>query len=132
VVLLVAAVAVAWLGLLAHNQLSLPLAPLSAENLGPLLVYAVLAAWYVRSRGGGTARAALAGWALLNFGVGGVLTVLPLPILPFAPEQTLAHYVAHVVYSVAQLPLLAILARPRSSSDATRTSSVPAGSRSSR
>lgn len=114
-VLLVAAVAVAWLGLLAHNQLSLRLAPLSAENLGPLLVYAALAAWYVRSRGGGTARAALAGWTLLNLGVGGVLTVLPLPILPFVPEQTVAHYVAHVVYSVAQLPLLAILVRPRSS-----------------
>jgi hypothetical protein len=110
-VVLVAAVAVAWLGLFAHNQLSLPLVPLSAENLGPLVVYAALATWYVRSRGSGKARAALAGWTLLNLVVGGVLTVLPLPILPFVPEQTIAHYAAHVIYSVAQLPLLAILTR---------------------
>ena len=107
----VVAVALAWFGLLAHNQLSLPLAPLSAENLGPLVVYAALGMWYVRSRGSGKARAALAGWTLLNFMVGGVLTVLPLPLLPFVPEQTVAHYAAHVVYSVTQLPLLAILMR---------------------
>ena len=111
-VVLVAAVAVAWLGLFAHNQLSLPLTPLSAENLGPLVVYADLGTWYVRSRWSGKARAALAGWTLLNLGVGGVLTVLPLPILPFVPEQTVAHYVAHLIYSVAQLPLLAVVARP--------------------
>ena len=107
----VAAVALAWLGLLVHNQLSLPLAPLSAENLGPFVVYAALGVWYVRSRGSGKARAALAGWTLLNLVVGGVLTVLPLPFLPFVPEQTIAHYAAHVIYSVAQLPLLATLTR---------------------
>jgi len=114
-VVLVAAGAVAWLGLFAHNQLSLPLAPLSAENLGPLVVYAALGTWYVRSRGSVKARAALAGWTILNLVVGGVLTVLPLPILPFVPEQTVAHYVAHLIYSVAQLPLLAVVARPRTS-----------------
>ena len=107
----VAAVALAWLGLLVHNQLSLPLAPLSTENLGPFVVYAALGVWYVRSRGSGKARAALAGWTLLNLVVGGVLTVLPLPFLPFVPEQTIAHYAAHVIYSVAQLPLLATLTR---------------------
>ncbi|MGH2490866.1 MAG: hypothetical protein ACRDF9_05100 [Candidatus Limnocylindria bacterium] len=34
-----------------------------------------------------------------------MLTVLPLPFLPFAPEQTVSHYVAHVIYIAAGLPL---------------------------
>jgi hypothetical protein len=38
-VALLVAVAVAWLGLFAHNELSLSLAPLSAENLAPSRVF---------------------------------------------------------------------------------------------
>lgn len=37
---------------------------------------------------------------------GGVLSVLPLPIWPFVPDQTLSHYVVHGVYFLAQVPLL--------------------------
>ena len=37
---------------------------------------------------------------------GGVLSVLPLPIWPFAPSQTVSHYVVHGVYVIAQIPLL--------------------------
>lgn len=37
---------------------------------------------------------------------GGVLSVLPLPIWPFVPEQTVSHYVVHGVYFIAQIPLL--------------------------
>lgn len=37
---------------------------------------------------------------------GGVLSVLPLSIWPFVPEQTVSHYVVHGVYAFAQMPLL--------------------------
>jgi hypothetical protein len=47
-------------------------------------------------------------WALgiLHGLVGGVLSVLPLPIWPFAPPQTVSHYAIHGVYVIAQIPLL--------------------------
>ena len=45
------------------------------------------------------------GWAAVVIVVGGA-SVLPLSIWPFTPEQTVSHYTAHVVYALAQLPLL--------------------------
>ena len=42
--------------------------------------------------------------------VGGLLTVLPLPVLPFVPEQSVGHYAVHVVYAVGQLPLVLVAA----------------------
>ena len=35
-----------------------------------------------------------------------VLSVLPLPIWPFVPEQTVSHYLVHGVYFLTQIPLL--------------------------
>jgi hypothetical protein len=52
--------------------------------------------------------AAILGWALLNLVIGGVVSVLPLPILLFEPEQTLDHYLAHVYYTAGQLPLVSM------------------------
>lgn len=101
------------MGLVAHNLLSLPLSPLAIETAGPVLIYGALFVWCVTSRGNEAARRSLAGWALLNLIGGGILTVLPLPFLPFTPEQTLAHYGAHLIYSLAQVPLLLLLVRRR-------------------
>ncbi|HEY8735732.1 MAG TPA: hypothetical protein VIO62_01670 [Candidatus Dormibacteraeota bacterium] len=42
---------------------------------------------------------------------GGVVSVLPLPVLPFIPAQTLSHYTAHAVYAGSQLPLIALAIR---------------------
>ncbi len=39
---------------------------------------------------------------------GAVVTILPLGWLPFIPDQTVAHYAAHVIYAVWQLPLLTL------------------------
>jgi len=47
----------------------------------------------------------LLAWGALNL-VGGVATVLPLPILAFHPSRSLRHYSFHALYAVAQLPLL--------------------------
>lgn len=39
--------------------------------------------------------------------LGAVVTILPLGVLPFAPEPPLRHYFAHAVYTACELPLLA-------------------------
>jgi hypothetical protein len=43
----------------------------------------------------------------------GLLSVLPWPFLPFVPDQTFRHYVAHAVYAARQVPLLVVLLRGR-------------------
>lgn len=56
------------------------------------------------------------GWVLaLNLVVGAFLSVLPLPLWPFLPEQGTDHYFTHVTYAVAQIPALVVLwqTRPR-------------------
>ena len=50
-------------------------------------------------------------WLALNGFVGGVLSVLPLPIWPFMPEQTWQHYTAHAIYTLSQVPLAVALIR---------------------
>ena len=71
--------------------------------MGLIAALLVLATW----------RAPRARWpvvAMLAYGalmlIGGGLSVLPLPILPFSPEQSYAHYLSHAVYAAAQLPLV--------------------------
>lgn len=102
------AVAASWGSMLAHNLYSLPLAPIDMENSGPLIVAAgLLAAYWLRPNSRPVTVAILA-WALLNLVVGGIITVLPLPFLPFEPEQSVNHYLAHVAYSLGQVPLTAL------------------------
>lgn len=45
-------------------------------------------------------------WVGMNLVVGAVLSVLPLPIWPFTPDQSPGHYGSHVLYAVTQLPAL--------------------------
>lgn len=99
------AFAVSWLTMFAHNMRELPLAPTDLENSGPFFVGLILLAAYWRRPSSHGVQLAILGWALLNL-IGGLLSVLPLPILPFAPEQSLDHYLTHVVYAVGQLPLV--------------------------
>jgi hypothetical protein len=65
-----------------------------------------LLVFLLRTRFRRAAVALLLGWAVLNLVVGGVLSVLPLPVLPFAPEQTLRHYSFHALYAATQVPLI--------------------------
>jgi hypothetical protein len=104
-------VALAWLGMYIHNVAELPnLTWASAENVLPALVWLILFGlwWAIPARSLPTVL--LLAWALLNL-VGGFATVLPLAVLPFAPEQSVRHYAFHLLYAVAQLPLLALLWR---------------------
>ena len=103
------AVALAWLGMYVHNVADLPNVTLSSsENVLPGLVWILLFGlwWAVPSRSW-PARLLLA-WGMLNL-VGGFGTVLPLPALPFKPEQSLRHYTFHVLYALTQLPLLGLV-----------------------
>lgn len=105
--------AVSWAGSYYHTWTELALGPLRAENSLPAVVgLALFIGWW---RQPGNRR--LWSWLLLiwtagaHLLVGAVLSVLPLPILPFSPEQSWSHYGSHVIYALAQTPLILVLAR---------------------
>jgi hypothetical protein len=55
-------------------------------------------------------------WLLLGWGWrhaigGGLLSVLPLPLWPYQPEQSLRHYAVHALYALLQVPLLVTVTR---------------------
>ena len=101
-----------WLGEYVHNLQELPqLTLLSPENSLPALITVVLVGvwWLAPLRRAGSLLLWL--WAALHLVVGAVLTVLPLSVLPFDPPQTLDHYLVHLVYGLAQIPLLVVMTR---------------------
>jgi hypothetical protein len=96
-------------GMLAHNVLELgPAFLLDPQTLIPLGIFAILAILAARETAGRATWIALLAWAVLNLVGGGILSVLPLGLLPFQPEQSLGHYGAHVVYTLAELPLVVV------------------------
>ncbi len=101
--------AVSTLGGWYHNAVDFPGMPLYApEMLATIVPPFVLAVWWW-FRPGGWPLIITAGWVLLSLFVGGLLSVLPLPVWPFQPAQTAPHYQAHLFYTVTQVPVLAIL-----------------------
>lgn len=123
------AFAVSWLTMFAHNMHELPLSPTDLENSGPFVVGLILFAAYWRRPSSLGVQVAILGWAVLNL-IGGFLSVLPLPILPFTPEQSLDHYLTHVVYAVGQVPLLILAVaalRPRPRARSVAAQAGPAG-----
>lgn len=111
---LVAALTVlSWFGMIIHDRISLPeLSLLSPDVVLPTVgSVALVAAWWIWP--GRLSFGLLFGWTMLHFAAGGILSVLPLPFLPFVPEQTIEHYVAHALYAGCQLPLLFVLFRYR-------------------
>lgn len=100
-----AAIGASILGLLVHNLEEFPLSILFAwETLFPLGIAVILGIVMIH-RPGRVVYLAAGAWAGLVIVVGGG-SVLPLGIWPFVPAQTVSHYAAHVVYAVAQFPLL--------------------------
>jgi hypothetical protein len=110
----VVAAALSWFGLYLHNVADLPdQYLLSPETAYPSLVYLVgVAAWFTRPDPTRRVGAMLLlGWGWLQLVGGGMLSVLPLPIWPYHPEQTPHHYAFHLVYGATQLPLIVITTR---------------------
>jgi hypothetical protein len=103
-----AALTVSAASMLAHNLYELPLSPIDLENSGPIAFAAILGVAYALRPDSRVVAAAALGWGVLNLVVGGIVSVLPLSILPFVPEQSVTHYAAHVVYAVGQVPLVVL------------------------
>lgn len=122
-VAMAAALALSALSMLAHNLYELPLSPIDVENSGPIGFAVILGVAYALRPDSKAVAAAALGWGVLNLAIGGIVSVLPLSILPFVPEQSLAHYGAHVVYTLGQVPLVMYSHRALRSAS---TSSTPA------
>jgi hypothetical protein len=104
-----ASTALAWLGFYLHNVADLPgQTLLSPETSLPTLVTLVLFLIWWRFASSRVTLWLLFGWGLLNL-IGGGLSVIPFPFLPFEPEQSVRHYFFHVVYGAAQLPLIYLM-----------------------
>lgn len=108
-VLVVGGLAVSTFGGWYHNAVDFPGMPLHApEMLATIVPPIVLAVWWWR-RPERLLLVVIAFWVLLSLIVGGLLSVLPLPVWPFEPAQTALHYRAHLFYTVTQVPLLVAL-----------------------
>ena len=97
---------ISWVTMVGHNLFELPLTPVDIENEARSSSTSSFS-W---PTGGFRRRAVYEGailcWALLTLVIGGVVSVLPLAALPFQPEQSTSHYLAHVVYALGQVPLV--------------------------
>jgi len=108
-IFLVSAIAAA--GMVAHNVLEFgPAFLLRPETVIPLAIFGLLALLGWARPANSVIHVLLLGWAVLNLVGGGILSVLPLGLFPFQPEQSLGHYAIHVIYAVAQLPLVVVAA----------------------
>lgn len=105
---LTAAVLVAWLGMFVHNMADLPISVVSPENTLPGIIWLAFLWLWIKDRR--WSAVLILGWAGLNL-LGAILTVLPLPVLPFAPEQSVRHYLFHALYAAMQLPVLYLAQR---------------------
>jgi hypothetical protein len=108
---LAAGAALAWGGMFTHNLADLPRLTLtSPENVWPGVTWLLLfGLWAVLPRARWPAML-LWGWGLLNL-IGGAASVLPLPLWPYHPEQSVRHYLFHALYALTQLPLLTLAHR---------------------
>jgi hypothetical protein len=110
VVVLASAIAAA--GMVFHNVLEFgPAFLLDPETLIPLAIFGLFALLACARPANAVVHVALLAWALLNLVGGGILSVLPLGLFPFQPEQSFGHYGAHVIYGAAQIPLVVVAAR---------------------
>jgi hypothetical protein len=112
VIWMAAAVGLSALGMAYHTIMEFGYSGLWSPATGMIPVVGIqillFAAWWLVP---GARR--LAGIALVVTGVfqlvgGAIISVLPLPFPPFLPEQSLSHYLTHLVLGLAQLPLIVI------------------------
>lgn len=110
-VLLAALTLLSWIGLYIHTTIELQLPIWRPENSVPALVGLLLFLGWRRQPDRRRLWAGLLlGWTVIaHLLLGAILSIVPLPLWPFVPEQTAVHYFAHVIYGVAQLPLIWVL-----------------------
>jgi len=102
--------ALAIIGFVIHNFREFGFAGLFAMEAATipwsLIGIAGLLAWVYIPQARKFAALFLIFYAALNLIGGGILSVLPLSIFPFEPEQSISHYISHVIYGVSQIPLI--------------------------
>lgn len=110
-VLVAALTVLSWIGLYIHTTIELQLPVWQPENSFPALVGLLLfLGWWRQPNRRRLWAGLLLGWAAIaHLLFGAILSAIPLPLWPFDPEQTAVHYFAHVIYGVAQLPLIWVL-----------------------
>jgi hypothetical protein len=110
----IAAVVVSLLGMAFHTvrEFGWPALWNPASGMIPVLAVqvALVAAWLRADRPRGLTKALL-GTGVIQVLGGAIISVLPLPILPYIPDQSLQHYISHVGYGIAQLPLIGVTLR---------------------
>jgi hypothetical protein len=108
----VVASVIAAAGMVAHNVFEFgPAFVLNPETLIPLAIFGLFVVLALAMPANVIVHVLLLAWAVLNLVGGGILSVLPLGLFPFQPEQSLGHYAIHVIYAVAQLPLIVVAGR---------------------
>ena len=101
-----------WLGLFIHNFIE---SVDGSTIIVGLVSLAIFLDWWVNTRTRRLATRILLSIGLLQL-VGAAVTVLPFSFLPFKPQQTLTHYLAHLLYGVFQVPLIVgLLRKPKNS-----------------
>lgn len=72
----------------------------------PMILMLLIVSWGVMYKAGEQISYSVGlGFALVNL-LGAILTVYPFDFLPFIPEQSLNHYISHLLFGMLQLPLL--------------------------
>ncbi|MGD2058900.1 MAG: hypothetical protein PVF85_05195 [Anaerolineales bacterium] len=105
-------------GMALHNYVELPgMSPLNPQYLLPIAIYVILTVAWLRPNNRRRWTWLTFLWGVIQLFVGAGLSVLPLSIWPFYPEQSTRHYLVHAAYGIAQIPLLsytgALLMRPQ-------------------
>lgn len=103
-----AAIALSGAGHVLHNAAEFDAVDALVASAVPLAV--TLALWLMAARPTRGYLVGLAAWAALVVVVGGG-SVLPLPIWPFEPAQTVGHYLVHAAYAATQVPALVLAVR---------------------
>ena len=108
-----ALVFLSWLGAYIHTTIELELPVWRWENSFPGLMGLVLfLGWWRQPNWRRLWTWLLLGWTFgAHLLMGAILSVLPIPLWPFYPEQSIGHYASHVLYGVAQLPLIWVLGK---------------------
>jgi hypothetical protein len=107
-VALISLALLSWTGMLVHNRIELPaISLIRPEYFIPTGIYIILlTGWILQAEHRRIWVWLLFIWVGIQFFVGAWLSVLPLSIWPFYPEQSVRHYLAHALYGLAQVPII--------------------------
>lgn len=112
VVWMVAAVALSAFGMAFHTVREFGYLGLLSLGTGMIPVVGVqfflLVVWWLSPGARSGVGRALAVTGMFQLVGGAIISVLPLPFLPFEPEQSVGHYLSHLILGIAQIPLIVV------------------------